>query len=83
MAIDARDHVYFVNGESPEILVAEVGGAITRVGLTTAAVGTEAHTRLIPQTIRYIAEKDQFLLVTRGLAKDKPELYLVKRTQGT
>lgn len=79
MAMDNQKKLYFVNDESPELLVVELGGAITRIGLTTASVGTEAHTRMIPRTIRYIREKDQFLLVTRGLASDKPEFYLVKR----
>ena len=83
MAIDTQNRLYFVNDESPEIMVVEIGGAITRIGLTTATVGSEGHTRMIPKTIRYIREKDQFLVVTRGLAADKPELYLVKRTQGT
>ena len=82
MAIDTQQKLYFVNNESPEIMVVELGGAITRIGLTTASVGTAAHTRMIPKTIRYIREKDQFLLVTRGLAADKPELYLVKRASG-
>lgn len=79
MAMDTTKKLYFVNNESPEITVVELGGAITRIALTSASVGTAAHTRMIPKTIRYIREKDQFLLVTRGLAADKPEFYLVKR----
>lgn len=80
MAMDADKRLYFVNNESPELFVVEVGGAITNIGLTTAAVGTDAHTRLIPRTIRFIPGKNQLLLVTRGLSADKPELYLVKRS---
>lgn len=80
MAMDASGQLFFVNNESPELFIAEVGGAITRVGLTTAGAGTDSNTRLIPRTIRFIREKNQFLLVTRGLAADKPEFYLVKKS---
>jgi hypothetical protein len=84
MASDDELSAYIVDSARAELvqihLQVEGGLSIRRIALTSAAVGTPEHDRMLPRAVRFDKLTKSLVLVTRGLSDAGiPELYRIDR----
>lgn len=78
-AVDTGQTVWIPSLDSPELASCSPEGGLSFLQLTTAAVGTAEHSRMIPVAVVAVPSRDRLVVATRGTSG--VELYELRRAQ--